>query len=142
MSVNTNVTVPLGRAGEVTNGSGLDCAALTSAVFARPAGCPVARQGCRGKRVDALSGMTYYMTMKMVNIAEAKARLSELVRRVKAGETIVISERNVAVAELRPLAQPAPGERSLEPLWPGWTLDESFFEPLPETTIVGFEGKP
>ena len=37
--------------------------------------------------------MAYYMAMSVlkVNIAEAKGRMSELVRRVKAGETIIIS---------------------------------------------------
>jgi prevent-host-death family protein len=45
------------------------------------------------------------MVMKevRVNIAEAKAKLSQYVRQVKNGETILLCERNVPVAELRPL---------------------------------------
>ena len=39
--------------------------------------------------------------MKRVNIADAKAHLSEYLREVKRGETLVICERNVPVAELR-----------------------------------------
>ena len=81
------------------------------------------------------------MAVMRVNIAEAKNRLSDLIRRAKAGETIVISERNIPVAELRPWREgAAPGKRSLEPVWPGWTVPESFFEPLPEDIIDAFEG--
>ena len=29
--------------------------------------------------------------------------------------------------------------RSLEPLWPGWTLPESFFEALPDEMLADFE---
>ncbi len=79
--------------------------------------------------------------MLRVNIAEAKARLSELMRRVKAGETVVISERNIPVAELRPIALERPEPRSLDPVWPGWTVPESFFEPLPDDVLSRFEGR-
>jgi prevent-host-death family protein len=79
--------------------------------------------------------------MLRVNIAQAKARLSELMRRVKAGETVVISERNVPVAELRPLQSEAVQHRSLEPVWPGWTVPDSFFEPLPGDVLDAFEGR-
>lgn len=40
--------------------------------------------------------------MKVVGIKLLKARLSEYVRLVKAGETILVTERDEAVAELRP----------------------------------------
>jgi prevent-host-death family protein len=80
------------------------------------------------------------MTMFKVNVAEAKARLSELLVRVKAGETVIISQRNVPVAELRPLSAPNEGERSLAPVWPGWTVPDSFFEPLSRDVIDAFEG--
>lgn len=43
------------------------------------------------------------MTMKMVNVAEAKARLSDLLQEVENGETVVIARRNEPVAELRAL---------------------------------------
>lgn len=87
--------------------------------------------------------MAYYMAMSVlkVNIAEAKGRMSELVRRVKAGETIIISERNVPVAELRPIPDESNHpKRSLEPVWPGWSVPESFFEALPEELLRTFEG--
>jgi antitoxin (DNA-binding transcriptional repressor) of toxin-antitoxin stability system len=45
------------------------------------------------------------------NLHELKAHLSEYARRVKAGETIVICERNKPIGEFRPLPsqRPAPG---------------------------------
>lgn len=78
------------------------------------------------------------MTMSSVNIAEAKTQLSALLRRVKAGETIVISERNVPVAELRPI-RAAPRKRELGPFSPGYEVPDSFFEPLPEELQRAFE---
>lgn len=41
--------------------------------------------------------------MRHVNIADAKAHLSEYLREVKKGETLIICERNVPVAEVRPI---------------------------------------
>jgi antitoxin (DNA-binding transcriptional repressor) of toxin-antitoxin stability system len=40
--------------------------------------------------------------MKAVGVKELKARLSEYLREVKAGETILVTERNDVVAEMRP----------------------------------------
>lgn len=40
--------------------------------------------------------------MKAVGIKQLKARLSEYLRLVKAGETILVTEREEVVAELRP----------------------------------------
>jgi prevent-host-death family protein len=45
-----------------------------------------------------------------IGLAEAKARLSELVDRVESGETIVISRNGGPVAELRPLRRLSPKE--------------------------------
>ncbi|MDA7915940.1 hypothetical protein N9B94_01745 [Verrucomicrobia bacterium] len=41
--------------------------------------------------------------MKRVNIQDAKTHLSRYAKRVKAGETIILCERNVPFAEIRPL---------------------------------------
>jgi prevent-host-death family protein len=40
--------------------------------------------------------------MKAIGVKELKARLSEYLRLVKAGETILVTERSDVVAELRP----------------------------------------
>lgn len=41
-------------------------------------------------------------TMKAVGVKELKARLSEYIRLVRAGETILVTDRDEVVAELRP----------------------------------------
>lgn len=49
--------------------------------------------------------------MKAVGIKQLKARLSEYLRLVKAGETILVTERDEVVAEVRPAhRQPIPRE--------------------------------
>lgn len=63
-----------------------------------------------------------------VNIYEAKARLSALIRRVKAGDTIVLCERNRPVAELRAIrAGGKPGERRLGQMPGSAPVDDRFF---------------
>ena len=47
-------------------------------------------------------------TMKAVGIKELKARLSEFVRLVKSGETVLVTERDEVVAELRPARRQRP----------------------------------
>ena len=44
--------------------------------------------------------------MIRLNIHEAKTHLSKHLRRVKKGETIILCERNVPIAEIRPITQP------------------------------------
>jgi antitoxin (DNA-binding transcriptional repressor) of toxin-antitoxin stability system len=46
--------------------------------------------------------------MKAVGIKELEARLSELVRLAKSGETVLVTERDEVVAELRPARHPRP----------------------------------
>ena len=53
-----------------------------------------------------LTGLTindYHMVMKKVRIAELKSRLSEHLRAVKRGETIVVLERDSPIARITPL---------------------------------------
>ena len=49
------------------------------------------------------------MTMLMVNIAEAKAKLSEYLEAVARGEQVIICNRNQPVAELRAIARRSRG---------------------------------
>ena len=46
--------------------------------------------------------------MKAVGVKQLKARLSEYLRHVRAGETILITDREEVIAELRPAARRAP----------------------------------
>jgi len=51
--------------------------------------------------------------MKAVGIRVLKGKLSEYLRLVKAGETILVTERDEVVAELRPARRQAPGAPTL-----------------------------
>jgi prevent-host-death family protein len=79
------------------------------------------------------------MTMLMVNIADAKARLSEYVEAVTRGERVVICNRNKPVAELRAVEEAATGPRDLSPMFPDWQIDPAFYEPLPAEEIALWE---
>lgn len=46
--------------------------------------------------------------MKVVGIKQLKARLSEYIRLAKAGETVLVTERDEVVAELRPSHRQTP----------------------------------
>jgi antitoxin (DNA-binding transcriptional repressor) of toxin-antitoxin stability system len=52
--------------------------------------------------------------MKAVGVKQLKARLSEYVRLVKAGETILVTDRDEVVAELRPARRQRRGSEDIE----------------------------
>ena len=54
--------------------------------------------------------------MVRVNIHEAKTHLSRYAKRVKAGETFILCDRNVPFAELRPLSGNEESKDSKRPL--------------------------
>ena len=47
----------------------------------------------------------YHMTMKGVQIAELKSRLSEHLRKVRAGRTVTVLDRNTPIARIVPYAE-------------------------------------
>ena len=81
--------------------------------------------------------------MLSINIYEAKAKLSEYLAAVEAGETVQICRRNVPVAEIVPLRQPrkVPRPVGLGPYEEGYEIPESFFEPLPDELLKAFNGE-
>ena len=52
--------------------------------------------------------------MKAVGVKELKARLSEHLRAVRAGETFLITDRSEVIAELRPTSRRPAGPASLD----------------------------
>jgi prevent-host-death family protein len=84
------------------------------------------------------------MAMFMANIADLKARLSELVDRAARGERILICRHNRPVAELRPVAESRIEPRPIGPLpgRPAFDVPASFFEPLPEDELRSWEEGP
>ncbi|MEO7987647.1 MAG: type II toxin-antitoxin system prevent-host-death family antitoxin [Gemmatimonadales bacterium] len=76
---------------------------------------------------------------KPVNIADAKARLPELVERASQGEEIVIARNGEPQARLVPLSPPKvrmPGHGAGQ-----WDIVGDFNEPLPAAILATFEGR-
>ncbi len=75
-----------------------------------------------------------------VNIREAKANFSELLRRIASGDEITITKAGVPVARLVPV-KPKTGKRKLG-LYRGqiWMADD-FDAPLPDDILAGFLGR-
>jgi len=73
--------------------------------------------------------------MITLNVHEIKAHFSKYLDLLESGETIIICRRNVPIAELRSLAK-TPTRRPIG-LGKGLaTVEESFFEPLPEEWLL------
>ena len=76
--------------------------------------------------------------MVTVNVHEAKTNLSRLLAQVEAGEDVVIARNGKPVARLveyQPRGRPQFGA------WKGRiSIDDRFFEPLPEEELALWEG--
>jgi prevent-host-death family protein len=74
---------------------------------------------------------------EVVNLHEAKARLSELVELARSGQEVVIAKRG------KPCARLVPVEASRVDLgFLSLHVPDSFFAPLPEEELDGWEGQP
>jgi len=79
--------------------------------------------------------------MIMVNIYEAKAKLSEYLDAALKGDRVVICRHNQPVAELRPVGQGRTAPRDLTPMYPGETfVTPAFFDPLPADETAAWDG--
>jgi prevent-host-death family protein len=77
---------------------------------------------------------------KSVNVAEAKARLPELIERAARGEEIIIARNGEPRARLVPLPPRkarVPGKGAGR-----WTVVGDFNEPLPDEVLADFEERP
>lgn len=79
--------------------------------------------------------------MIKVNVHEAKTHLSRYLARVAAGETILVCNRNVPVAEIRPVAPRRRAKRPMGLAKGKFEVPPAFFAPLPETELAAWEGK-
>ncbi len=78
--------------------------------------------------------------MVEVNVHEAKTHLSRLLRRVAAGEEVVISRAGKPMARLVPVAaakRPRELGRDRGKIW----IAEDFDAPLPDEILAKFEGR-
>jgi prevent-host-death family protein len=76
--------------------------------------------------------------MTIVTIHTAKTNLSQLIARVEEGEEIVLARGKQPVAKLVPIKQPA-SKRRAGALKGIISIDQSFFEPLPEEEVAAWE---
>jgi prevent-host-death family protein len=84
---------------------------------------------------------TFHVMTAQFNIAEAKAKLSELLDRALSGEDIVIARAGEPLARLTPLARRRPREPGA---WKGWGADiptEVFLAPMDPEDLDAAEGK-
>jgi antitoxin (DNA-binding transcriptional repressor) of toxin-antitoxin stability system len=79
--------------------------------------------------------------MLKLNIFEAKTHLSRHIRRLAAGETILLCRRNVPIAEIRPLRLPPSKARPIGLLKGRFKLGRGFFRTLPDSVMADFEGR-
>ena len=86
--------------------------------------------------------MVQYRVMIKVNIHAAKTHLSRYLARVAAGETIVVCNRNVPVAEIRPVPRHRTTRRPVGLAKGTFEVPPAFFEPLSDTELEGWTGKP
>jgi prevent-host-death family protein len=85
--------------------------------------------------------MVMIMTMMVINIHEAKAKLSEYLDKVAAGERVLICKRNRPVAELVAVEQKRTEPRPLGGAT-GIVVPPSFFEPMPDDWLDAFYNGP
>lgn len=71
----------------------------------------------------------------VLNVQEAKTRLSELLARVEQGEDVLIARAGKPVAHLTALGAPPPRAFGILEL----VVPDSFFEPLPEVEVAAWE---
>ena len=83
------------------------------------------------------------MVIMKVNVFEIKAKLSEYLDRVLAGERVIICRHNKPVAELRAIETSQTGERPVGPLpgRPAFEIPGSFFDALPDEDVALWEGR-
>lgn len=78
------------------------------------------------------------MPPRTVNIQDAKAQFSELIRAVEAGETVVICRRNVPVAEITSTVPP-PNRRLGQGLLGPFVLPDDFNDELSKEELAQWE---
>lgn len=79
--------------------------------------------------------------MDQINIYDAKKNLSQIIRKVEKGASVIISRHNQPIAELRPVSKD-PTKPRPHALGKGdFVVPDDFNDPLPESIISDFEGK-
>jgi prevent-host-death family protein len=80
--------------------------------------------------------------MIMVNINEVKAKLSEYLDKVAAGDRVMICKRNQPVAELTAVEQKRTEPRPIGGGPHSFDVPDAFFEPMPDEWLDEFYNGP
>jgi antitoxin (DNA-binding transcriptional repressor) of toxin-antitoxin stability system len=78
--------------------------------------------------------------MSTISVQDIQSDPLTFLRRVEAGEAFVVVRGGRALAEVRPLAAPAPEPRPFGLCAGRFTVPADFDRPLPDATLNGFEG--
>jgi prevent-host-death family protein len=78
---------------------------------------------------------------RVFNIADAKARLPELVERAQAGEIIIVARAGKPQVRLVPVGDLRSGLRVPGKGKGRYKVGRGFDDPLPEAVLASFEGK-
>jgi len=81
------------------------------------------------------------MDMIKINIHEAKTHLSRYLARLAKGESIVLCNRNVPIAEIRALPARPAKRRPIGLAKGKFKVPRRFFEPLPPSLLDAFAGE-
>lgn len=79
--------------------------------------------------------------MSQVNLDDIQKNLPAYLRRVEAGETLVIIRSGKPVAEVKPVDMPGEVLRPFGLCAGEFTVPDDFDSPLPESALDAFEGK-
>ena len=98
-----------------------------------------------GSRMVAIIDLVIYLVhnrvMIKINIHDAKTHLSRYLARVAAGETVVLCNRNVPVAEIRAVPRRRTTRRPVGLARGTFAVPPAFFQPLSEAELEAWEGK-
>ena len=94
----------------------------------------------RVKTLDEQLYIVNNMTMIVVNIFEAKAKLSAYLDMAAQGERVLICKRNRPIVELHAVQSARTAPRPIGLARGRVAVPPSFFEPLPDEVLGGFEG--
>jgi len=75
--------------------------------------------------------------MLTANVYDFKTKLSYYLDLVAKGKTVIISKRNVPIAEITPIKKIVP-KRKLGQAEVKFEVPDSFFDPLPKKILEGF----
>jgi prevent-host-death family protein len=89
--------------------------------------------------LDLVNQTKSYRCMVIVNVHEAKTHLSRILERVAAGEEVILAKAGKPVARIVPYEAPS-RRRTFGYARGRIEIPDSFFEPLPDDELQGWEG--